>query len=131
MVQVKIAQLMFAASVAAAALGGFGGSASAAPTTGTAPSCAEGALTTVVDDSGVEHQACVESAAAVTPAAVQPALESSATPAPSPVPIPSTPAHAGSPARLPTTGAGTGGLVIAALLVGSGSLASLLSRRRS
>jgi LPXTG-motif cell wall-anchored protein len=31
---------------------------------------------------------------------------------------------------LPATGAGTGGLIIAALLVGSGSVVSLLSRRR-
>jgi hypothetical protein len=211
MVQVKISQLMFAASVAAAALVGFGGTADAAPTASTAavacvngdgvmaltvtnpaadadaqvvvtnpetfvasaidlaagasqvvtvnglsdgfvvvpvvvdgndqsvstqvscdaPVCAEGALTSVVDDSGVEHQACVESATAVSPAAAPPAPEAKATLAPSTVATHSTPAQAGSTAKLPTTGAGTGGLVIAALLVGSGSLASLLSRRRS
>ena len=60
MVQVKISQLMFAASVAAAALVGFGGTADAAPAAD-APACAEGVLTTVVDDSGVTHEACVES----------------------------------------------------------------------
>ena len=77
MVQVKISQLMFAASVAAAALVGFGGIADAAPAAD-APACAEGVLTTVVDDSGVTHEACVESAVVVSPVAVPPALESSA-----------------------------------------------------
>ncbi|MBK5330564.1 MAG: hypothetical protein JJD93_01240, partial [Ilumatobacteraceae bacterium] len=33
------------------------------------PACAQGVLTTVVDDNGVQHQACVESAADVPPVA--------------------------------------------------------------
>jgi LPXTG-motif cell wall-anchored protein len=88
------------------------------------PVCSEGVVTTVIDDSGVQHQACVASAAG----------------APAPVPAPvdppakatlrsSTPTT--SPQELPSTGSGTtSGLVIAALLVGSGSVASLLSRRK-
>jgi LPXTG-motif cell wall-anchored protein len=82
-----------------------------------APVCTDGVLTTVTDDSGVQHQACVAVAADPAPA------RSSLAPQPAP---PTT-----SPARLPTTGAGTGGLVIAALLVGSGSVASLVSRRKA
>ncbi|MBK5333505.1 MAG: hypothetical protein JJD93_16125 [Ilumatobacteraceae bacterium] len=81
-------------------------------------------MTTVVDDNGVQHQACVESAADVPPVAA-PVKASLA-----PQPTPSTNV-ASSPARLPTTGVGTGGFIIAALLVGSGSVASLLSRRKS
>jgi LPXTG-motif cell wall-anchored protein len=79
------------------------------------PTCVDGVPTTVTDDAGVQHQACVESAAAA------PARSSL-------VPQPTTTT---TPARLPTTGAGTGGLVIAALLVGSGSVASLVSRRKA
>ena len=94
-----------------------------------APTCAAGVPTTVTDENGVQHQACVDSAAA-DPAAP-------ATPAPSTA-APSTPARSSltrsapttSPSQLPTTGAGTDGLVIAALLVGSGSVVSLLSRRK-
>ena len=86
------------------------------------PVCTDGVLTTVTDDSGVQHQACVASAAV--------------DPTPAPVEAPakatlrsSTPTT--SPQQLPSTGAGTtSGLVIAALLVGSGSVASLLSRRK-
>jgi hypothetical protein len=85
------------------------------------PTCPEGVLTTVTDDNGVQHQACVDSAAATaTPAT--PATPAKATLTRS---VPTT-----SPGQLPTTGAGTGGLIIAALLVGSGSVASLLSRRK-
>ena len=88
-----------------------------------APACAQGVLTTVTDDNGVQHQACVESAADVPPVAAP--VKASLAPQPIPATTP-----AASPARLPTTGAGTGGLIIAALLVGSGSVASLLSRRK-
>jgi LPXTG-motif cell wall-anchored protein len=89
--------------------------------------CQQGVLTTVVDENGVQQQACVDSAA------VDPAVP---LPAPAAVPVPAKsnltdPAPTTAPARLPTTGAGTGGLVIAALLVGSGSVASLLSRRKA
>ena len=158
MVHVKIAQLMIAAGVAGAALVGFGATANAAPTASTAamvcvsdagsvvapveangsdqvvgtqiacdaPACAEGVLTTVVDDTGVQLEACVASAAAVPPAA---AAEAMLTPPAAPTSTP--PDQTSGAARLPTTGTGTGGLVIAALLVGSGSLASLLSRRRT
>jgi hypothetical protein len=88
------------------------------------PACAQGVLTTVVDDNGVQHQACVESAADVPPVAAP--VKASLAPQPTPS------AHvASSPARLPTTGVGMGGFIIAALLVGSGSVASLLSRRKS
>lgn len=83
--------------------------------------CPQGVLTTVVDGNGVQQQACVDSAAAA------PAVPASATPAKSNL---SQPASTKSVRKLPTTGAGTGGLVIAALLVGSGSIASLLSRRK-
>jgi LPXTG-motif cell wall-anchored protein len=44
---------------------------------------------------------------------------------------PTQPVAAGSASTLPTTGTGTDTLVIAALLVGSGSVASLLGRRKS
>jgi LPXTG-motif cell wall-anchored protein len=87
------------------------------------PSCAEGVLTTVTDDSGVQHQACVASAAA----------DSAASPAAAPARSSLLPRSAPptTSAELPATGAGTtSGLVIAALLVGSGSVASLLSRRK-
>lgn len=86
------------------------------------PVCTDGVLTTVTDDKGVQHQACVASAA------VDPA------PAPGDPPAKatlrsSTPTT--SPQQLPSTGSGTtSGLVIAAVLVGSGSVVSLLSRRK-
>lgn len=86
--------------------------------------CAQGVPTVVIDDSGVRHQACVDSAADA-PALAPPANPDKATLVPKPTSTPTT-----SPAQLPKTGAGTGGLVIAAILVGSGSIASLLSRRK-
>jgi LPXTG-motif cell wall-anchored protein len=87
-----------------------------------APACTQGVPTTVTDENGVQHQACVDSAAdAVAPVPAPAAAQQTVS-----RPVPST-----SPAELPKTGAGTGtGLVIAALLVGSGSVASLLSRRK-
>jgi hypothetical protein len=85
------------------------------------PVCTDGVLSVVTDDSGVQHQACVASAAG-GPVAVPP--RASLAP-----PVAHT-TSASTQATLPTTGAGTGGLVIAAVLVGSGSLVSLLSRRR-
>ena len=88
------------------------------------PACAQGVLTTVVDDNGVQHQACVESAADVPPVAAP--VKASLAPQPTPSSSPAT-----GPSRLPATGLGTGGLIIAALLVVSGSLVSLLSRRKS
>ena len=89
-----------------------------------APACAQGVLTTVVDDNGVQHQACVESAADVPPVAAP--VKASLAPQPTSSSNPAT----GS-SRLPATGLGASGLIIAALLVGSGSVASLLSRRKS
>ncbi|MGZ4806044.1 MAG: hypothetical protein ACXV5U_06645 [Ilumatobacteraceae bacterium] len=86
-----------------------------------APVCTDGVLSLVTDESGVQHQACVASAAGAPVA--PPARAALAPPA----------AHTTSAniqATLPTTGAGSGGLVVAAALVGSGSLVSLLSRRR-
>ena len=94
------------------------------------PVCAEGAIATVVDDSGVQQQACVASAAAVPPAPA--AAATFAPPAPTPstptTPLPSTPAAT---KALPKTGASAESLIIAALLVGSGSVVSLVARRRS
>ena len=86
------------------------------------PVCTEGALSTVTDQSGVQHQACVASAAAA-PVPVAPVRASL-------VPLATRTTTATPQSTLPTTGAGTGGLVIAAVLVGSGSLVSLLSRRK-
>jgi hypothetical protein len=136
---VKLSQLMMAAGLAAAALVGFGGRAAAAPiesSSAVVAVCSEGALTTVVDDSGVLQQACVASGAAVPPV---PAAESLSAPPIVPTPDQTAPSHsalgesvrASTESRLPTTGVGTGGLWIAALLVGSGSAASLLARRKS
>ena len=86
-----------------------------------APACTQGVPTTVTDENGVQHQACVDSAAEpVAP---------TATPTPARSNL-SKPVPTSSLAQLPKTGAGTGGMVIAALLVGSGSVASLLSRRK-
>ena len=153
MVHLQLSKLMLATSVAAAGLVGFGGVAEAAPSA-SAPAiecvnagdtagqsialpsganeivtaqavcitavCTDGVLTVITDDSGVQHQACVASAAD-TP--VTPDKSTLSSPAQS---APAAPA----PAVLPATGRGTGGLVIAALLVGSGSVVSLLSRRR-
>ena len=87
--------------------------------------CAQGAPTVVTDDNGVQHEACVDSAADA-PALAPPANPDKASLLPQPKPRPTT-----SAAQLPKTGAGTGGLVIAAILVGSGSIASLLSRRKA
>jgi LPXTG-motif cell wall-anchored protein len=86
--------------------------------------CAQGVPTVVIDDNGVQHEACVDSAADA-PALAPPANPDKATLVPKPTSVPTT-----SPAQLPKTGAGTGGLIIAAALVGSGSIASLLSRRK-
>jgi LPXTG-motif cell wall-anchored protein len=112
MVQVKISQLILAAAVAAASLAGFGAVADAAP------ACPEGLLNVVTDDSGVQHQACV--AVGIPPA---PAAKAAFAPQVENAPTPSR-------ATLPATGTGNDGLVIAALLVASGSAASLISRRR-
>lgn len=88
------------------------------------PVCTQGTITTVVDDSGVQQQACVASAAAVPPA---PAAKASLVPPSLPAPTTTAPA---SP-TLPRTGGGSDGFIIAGLLVGSGSIVSLLARRRS
>jgi LPXTG-motif cell wall-anchored protein len=149
---VKIAQLIIAGGIAVTSVVGFGGLANAAPVAGPeastcvsavdsvavpveldghdesvstpiscdVPSCAEGALSVVVDDSGVQHQACVASAAAVPPVPAAKATLIAAA-------LPGTSVHTG---ELPSTGMGAGGLVIAGLLVGCGSVASLVSRRR-
>ncbi|MEO8263977.1 MAG: LPXTG cell wall anchor domain-containing protein [Ilumatobacteraceae bacterium] len=154
----KIYQLIVSAAVTAAGLVGFGGIAAAAPPASTAvvacatvdaPAggsisngsvstpvecdtavCTVGVLATVTDDNGVQHQACVASAAAAPAPALAPAPAAAQVQAPARVALLSTPPTT-SPQELPSTGAGTtGGLVIAALLVGSGSVASLLSRRK-
>jgi hypothetical protein len=96
------------------------------------PVCTEGVLSTVTDQNGVQHQACVASAAGAPAAPPAPSAPvASAAPARSSLgPVGPRTASASSQATLPTTGAGTGGLIIAAVLVGSGSVVSLLSRRR-
>ncbi len=89
--------------------------------------CVDGVLTTVTDDNGVQHQACVASAAAAPVAA--PAANPAANPARASLLPQSTPTTGA--AQLPATGSGTtGGLVIAAVLVGMGTVVSLLSRRK-
>jgi LPXTG-motif cell wall-anchored protein len=85
--------------------------------------CAQGVVSIITDDNGIQHQACVDSAAA------DPAVPVPAPPVPPKAAL-SQPVPTTAPAQLPRTGAGTGGLIIAALLVGSGSVASLLSRRK-
>ena len=87
--------------------------------------CAQGVLTVVTDDNGVQHEACVDSAADA-PAPTPPANPDKATLVPKPTSTPTTSAP-----QLPKTGAGTGGIVIGAILVASGSIASLLSRRKN
>jgi LPXTG-motif cell wall-anchored protein len=134
---VKLSQLIVAAGVCGACFVGLGDVAHAAPTANTCEGsvvvpvelidveasvgapitcditpCAEGVLTTITDDSGVQQQACVASAAVESP--VAPAQSTLVT-----------------RSELPATGTGMGGLIIAALLVGSGSVASLLSRRKT
>lgn len=83
-----------------------------------ATACSDGVLSVVTDDSGVQQEACVASAA---DPATSPQKASLA---------PSTQRATSTRAVLPTTGADTGGLVLAAVLVGSGSVVSLLSGRR-
>ena len=68
----------------------------------------QGVPTTVTDDNGVQHQACVDSAAdPVAPAPAAVARQGNAVAARS---------NLWSVTQLPRTGAGTGGLVIAALV---------------
>jgi LPXTG-motif cell wall-anchored protein len=137
---VTISKLMAAAGIAAASFVGFGGVALAAPASSdaavscvtgdvscAAPACADGALSIVTDDAGVQHEACVASAPdaplvpVVTPERVllAPVSTGSATSTTTP------------PASLPKTGAGIGVVLIAAILVGTGSVASLIARRKS
>jgi hypothetical protein len=80
------------------------------------PVCTDGVLSVVTDDSGVQHQACVASAA-------DPAAPARST-------LTATAQRTATVGALPTAGSGTGGLLIGAVLVGSGSVVSLLSRRR-
>lgn len=118
----KMSQWIAAVGVAAGVLFGAAQVAAAQPVPMTA-ACPDGASTIVVDDNGVQHEACVAVAAEAPPA---PQLATLSAPVES-APVSGTlPTHA----TLPSTGVGTGGLVIAALLVGSGSIVSLLSRRR-
>jgi LPXTG-motif cell wall-anchored protein len=116
---VKIPQLIAATGIALISVVGLGGTAGAAPT---ASACVSGAPSVVTDENGVQHQACVDSAAAAPP--VVPAAPSAR------ASLLSEPTPTTSPSQLPKTGAGTGGLIIAAILVCSGCIASLLSRRK-
>jgi hypothetical protein len=115
--RMKVSQWIGAVGLTASVLCGTARVASAAP----AASCADGAVAVVTDDNGVQHEACV--AVEASPAPQLATLSA---------PTESAPTTGSMPARatLPTTGVGTGGLVIAAVLVGSGSIVSLLSRRR-
>jgi hypothetical protein len=119
---VKVSQWIAAVGIAAGVLVAAGGAAVAAPGTDAA-ACADGAITIVTDENGTQHEACVAVAAETPPVS---ALPTQSAPAQH-VPVTSTTtAHA----TLPVTGVGNGALVIAAVLVGSGSLVSLLSRRK-
>ena len=81
-----------------------------------APTCAQGGSTTVTDDNGVQHQACVESAAdPVRPRRPWPRQGSSASQSSPSRSSLSQPAATTGSTQLPETGAGTGGLMIAAL----------------
>jgi LPXTG-motif cell wall-anchored protein len=126
---VTISKLIAAAGIAAVSLIGFAGAAHAAPTAGAETEstvCAEGGvLSVVVDDAGVQHEACVASAADAPVVPASAPLRTSLAPETTPT-TPTTGAD-----TLPKTGAGMGIAVIAAILVGTGSLASLLARRRS
>lgn len=129
----KVSQLMAAVGIAASLSVAAAGAASAAPAPDSSLSCADGALTIVTDDSGVQREACVASAVEVPVAPVAPAQASLTAPARVPATTgATTPKTTGSASTrsLPATGASTGGLVIAALLVGSGSVVSLVSRRK-
>ena len=116
----KMSQWIGAVGVAAGVLLGSAHVATAAPAES---SCPDGAVAIVTDDNGVQQQACVAVAAEAPPA---PQLATLAAPTESAPSSGTLPAHA----ALPATGVGTGGLVIAALLVGTGSIVSLVSRRR-
>lgn len=118
----KVSQWIAAVGIAAGVVFGAATAAVAAPAPAT-PACPGGAVTIVTDENGVQQQACVAVAVEAPPA---PQLATLVAPTES-APVTGTmPAHA----TLPSTGIGSGGLVIAAVLVGSGSIVSLLSRRR-
>ena len=158
MVQVKFCQLIAAAGIVTVGVAGSAGIADASPTPSTSsvacvdgdgvldlaltnpefngsdasvstliscdtPECASGVLSIVTDDNGVQHQACVDSAVAAPP--VGPAAS------PARASVLSEPTPTASPSQLPKTGLGTGGLIIAAALVCSGCVASLVSRRKT
>jgi len=160
---VKISRLIATAGIVAASSAGFGGLAHAAPAANVdSVSCADGALAIVTGDDGLQHQACVASAAdapvvpagtvspvvpagtvsPVVPAGTVSPVVAAGTESPV-VPIGTTihrglvaPQSTGSAAAsnstsLPQTGAGMGGVAIAAILVGTGSVASLIARRKS
>ncbi len=148
MIQVKVSQLIAAAGIAIVCVVGLAGTADAAPAAGTStvecvngdgesandaevgaliscdtPACVSGALSIVTDEDGVQHQACVDSAAAAPPVGpAAPAATASLLTQPTP---------ATSTSQLPKTGLATGGLIIAAILVSSGCVASLVSRRKT
>jgi LPXTG-motif cell wall-anchored protein len=88
--------------------------------------CAEGVLSVVTDDAGVQHEACVASAADAPVAPAAAPHRASLAPQTTGPATPTTSAES-----LPKTGAGMGGIVIAMILVGTGSVASLLARRKS
>ncbi|MEP7204309.1 MAG: LPXTG cell wall anchor domain-containing protein [Ilumatobacteraceae bacterium] len=122
--QVKLSQLIMAAGITIASFAGFAASAEAAPPAlPDVAACASGILSVVTDQDGVQHQACVDSAAGAAPVV---RVESSARSSLLPQPTPTT-----GPSQLPKTGTGTSGLIIAAILVCSGCVASLVSRRKS
>lgn len=122
---VKFTQSIAAIGIAAGISLAGGAAVSATPTSdASAPACTEGAATVVTDENGVQHVACV--AVEAPPASPVVPVKSTL----NAVEVLSATDSTGATPTLPATGATTGGLVIAAVLVGSGSLVSLLSRRR-
>jgi LPXTG-motif cell wall-anchored protein len=108
---------MVAGAMTAASLFAANGVADAAPV------CPEGAISVVTDDSGVEQVACVAvgGVPVVGPAGSIAGTEALAVASRAPSTVTTS---------LPQTGGGHGSLIIATLLVGSGSVASLISRRK-
>jgi hypothetical protein len=105
------------------AVGVFGGVAAPA-TAGVAP--CDGEWNVVVDDQGVTHTACVQSAADAAP--TEP-IEPSPQPTPQPLVSPSDRGEAQAPS-LPVTGSSLVGGVVGGVMVLGGVAASILARRR-
>jgi len=131
---VKISRLIATAGIVGASFAGFGGLAHAAPAANAdSVSCVDGALSIVTGDDGLQHQACVASAAdaPVVPAGTESPVVPAGTTIHRALQSPQPTGSASNSTSLPQTGAGIEGVVIAAILVGTGSVASLIARRKS